>query len=72
MKASCNSVKVLASKLSKVLFMIKSLRETLSTYMIRNLYFTKFQSLLRFGILLWGGMGGEMYQKKFYIPKKGD
>jgi len=39
-------VKVLASKLCKVSFMIKSLRETLSTYMIRNLYFTKFQSLL--------------------------
>jgi len=45
-------VRLLANKLCKVSFMIKSLRETLSTYMIRNLYFTEFQSLLRYGILL--------------------
>jgi hypothetical protein len=51
-------VKALASKLSKASFMIKSLKEILSTYMIRSLYFTKFQSLLRFGILLWWGVGG--------------
>ena len=63
-------VKVLASKLCKVSFMIKSLRETLSTNMIRNLYFTKFQSLLRFGILLWGGVGGESNKKIFLLQKR--
>ena len=47
--------------------MIKSLRETLSTYMIRNLHFTKFQSLLRFGILSWGG---ESNRKIFILQKR--
>ena len=56
----CNShVQSLASKLSKVSFMTKSLKEILSPNMIRNIYFTKFQSLLQFGILFWGrGTGG--------------
>jgi len=40
---------------SKVSFMIKTLKEFLSPYMIRHIYFTKFQAILRFGILFWGG-----------------
>ena len=36
--------------------MIKSLKEILSSKFIRNIYFTKFHSLLRFGILCWGGV----------------
>ena len=48
-------IQILANKLSKVSFMIKSLKGILSPYMIRNIYFTKFQALLRFGILFWGG-----------------
>jgi hypothetical protein len=29
--------------------------------MIRNIYFTKFQSLSKFGVLFWvGGIGGEL------------
>ena len=60
----------LASKLCKVLYMIKSLRETLSTYMTRNLYFTKFQSILRFGILLWRGVGGKLNRKIFILQKR--
>jgi hypothetical protein len=48
-------VESLASKLSKVPFMTKSLKEILSPNMIQNIYFTKFHSLLRFGILFWGG-----------------
>ena len=48
-------VQLLAHKLSKVSFMIKTLKETLSPYMIRHIYFTKFQAILRSGILLWGG-----------------
>ena len=38
----------LAHKLS----MIKTLKETLSPYMIRHIYFTKFQAILRSGIIL--------------------
>ena len=50
--------------------MIKSLRETLSRYMIRNIYFTKFQSLLRFGILFCGGMGGEVNVRILRIQER--
>ena len=46
-----------ANKLSKVSFMMKSSKGILNLYMIRNVYFTKFQALLRFGILFfWGGI----------------
>jgi hypothetical protein len=51
-------VQSLASKLSTISFMIKSLKEILSPNMIRNIYFTQFQSLLWFGILFWAGLGG--------------
>jgi uncharacterized protein YqgQ len=50
-------IQLLSSKLSKVAFMIKSLREILSLNLIRNIYFAKFHSLLRFGILLKGEQG---------------
>ena len=35
--------------------MILSLRGDLSLFMLRNIYFTKFQSLIRYGIILWSG-----------------
>jgi hypothetical protein len=63
-------VKALASKLSKISFMIKSLRKVLSTNMIWNTYFTKFYSLLRFGILFWGEWGGELYKRIFKLQKR--
>ena len=47
-------IQLLESKLSKVAFMIKSLKEILSPNLIHNIYFTKFQSLLGFDILFWG------------------
>ena len=53
-------VQLLAGKLCKVAFMIKSVKEVLSPNLISNIYFTKFDSLLRFGILLWGGARGEL------------
>jgi len=51
-------VQSLTNKLSKVAFMIESSEGILSPCMIQNIYFTKFQALLRFGILFGGG-GGE-------------
>jgi hypothetical protein len=48
-------VQSFASNLSKVSFVIKFLMEILRTNMIRNIYFTKFQSFLRFGVLFWRG-----------------
>jgi hypothetical protein len=47
-------VQSLANKLSKVSFIIKSSKGILRPCMIRNVYLTKFQALLRFGILFWG------------------
>jgi len=44
-------VQFLCSKLHKVSYMIWSLRGDLGLFMLRNIYFTKFQYL----IILWGG-----------------
>ena len=52
-------VQLLASKLSKVEFMIKSLKEILSPNLIQNIYFTKFHSLLRFFNIFFFLGGGE-------------
>jgi len=49
--------------------MIKSLKEVLSRNLVRNIYFTKFHSLLRFGILFWGGAGGELTTRILRIQK---
>ena len=46
-------IQLLANKLSKVNFMMKSLRDILSFNFIWNIYFTKFHSLLQFCILLY-------------------
>jgi hypothetical protein len=62
-------VQSLASKLSEVSFMIKSLKEILSPNMIQNIYFIKCQSFLRFDILFWGG-GGELNMRILRIQKR--
>jgi len=62
-------VHFLAGKLCKVAFMIKSLKEVLSLNLIQNIYFTKFHSRLRFGILFWGGAGGELTDRILGIQK---
>ena len=51
-------VQLLAGKLCKVTFVIKSLKEVLNPNLIRNIYFTKFHSLLQFIILFFLGWGG--------------
>jgi hypothetical protein len=63
-------IQSLASKLCKVTFMKKSLKEVLSPNLIRNIYFTKFQSLLRFGIIFWWGAGGELTTRILKIQKQ--
>jgi len=50
--------------------MIKSLKGILSPYMIQNIYSTKFQALLWFGILFWGGRGRELSKRIFRIQKR--
>ena len=61
------------NKLSKASFMIKFSEGILSIYMIQNIYFTKFQALLRFGLLFFlgggRGIGGELSIRIFRIQK---
>ena len=49
--------------------MIKFLKEILSFYKIQNVYFTKFQVLLRSEILL-GGIGSELNTRIFIIQER--
>ena len=44
-------IQFLCSKLNKVSYMISSVRGDLSLFMLQNIYFTKFQSLIRYGII---------------------
>lgn len=46
-------IQILCLNLSKVCCIIKSLREELSFWMLRNTHFAKFQSLVRYGIIFW-------------------
>jgi len=62
-------IQLLAGKLCKAAFMTKSFKEVLSPNLIRNIYFTKFHSLLRFGILFWGEAGGELTTRILRIKK---
>ena len=46
--------------LCEVAFVVTSVKEVLSWNLIRNIYFTKLHSLLRFAVLFWGGAGCEL------------
>jgi hypothetical protein len=52
-----NHIQVLCAKLSKTIFIIKVLKGVLSINLLRSIYFGKFQSLLWYGIIFWGGAG---------------
>jgi hypothetical protein len=43
------------SKLGKVCYVIKSLKEVMSPYMIRCIYYAHFHALLTCDIIFWGG-----------------
>ena len=47
-------VKFLSSNLSKTYYMIKALKQTVSTPIFCNIYFAHFQSKKRYCIVLWG------------------
>jgi hypothetical protein len=48
-------IQTLCTNLSKVCYIVKMLKNKVSFYVLRNIYFAKFQSLMRYGIILWGG-----------------
>ena len=62
-------IQFLCSQLNKVSYLISSLSGDLSLFMLRNIYFTKFQFLIRYGIILWGG--GKRERKGIRNTKKG-
>jgi hypothetical protein len=43
-----------SSKLCKLVYIAKSLKETISSYMIKCIYYSKFQSCLKYGIIFLG------------------
>jgi hypothetical protein len=52
--------------------MIISLGGDLSLFMLRNIYFIKLQSLIRYGIIVWGGNIERVnVQKGYFIKLKG-
>jgi hypothetical protein len=48
-------IQTLCTNLSKVCYTVKMLKNEVSFYVLRNIYFAKFQSLMRYGIILWRG-----------------
>ena len=62
-------IQFLCSQLKKVSYMISSPRGDLSLFILRNTYFTRFQSLIRYGMILWGGERESV--KVLKIQKKG-
>jgi hypothetical protein len=63
-------LEVLATKLSKVIFIIKSTKEILTSKKILNISFAKFQSLMSSGLLFWGGICLEHTKRILKIQKR--
>jgi hypothetical protein len=45
----------LSQKLNKALYLIKSLSDSVSLPILRNVNLTKFESILKYGVIFWGG-----------------
>jgi hypothetical protein len=58
----------LCQKLNKALYLIKSLHDSVSIPVLENVYFTKFESILKYGIIFWGGVSDR--NEVFIIQKK--
>jgi hypothetical protein len=43
-------------KLSNIIYLIKSLRDRVSQIVLINVYYAKFESVLKYGIIFWGGV----------------
>jgi hypothetical protein len=48
-------IQALCQKLNKVCYIIKSLKDVVSFYILLNIYFAKFQSLGSYILIFWGG-----------------
>jgi hypothetical protein len=56
------------SKLSKIIYLIKPLRGTVSQTVLINVYYVKFESVLKYGIF-WGGVQKD-FKTLFKLQKK--
>jgi hypothetical protein len=52
-------IQALCLKLNKVCYVIKSLKDVVSFYTLKNIYFAKFQSLVSYDLIFWGGESTE-------------
>jgi hypothetical protein len=62
-------IKYLCQKLNMALYLIKSLHDVVSLSILRNVYLTKFESIMKYGIIFWGG-GPKDTDTVFKIQKK--
>jgi hypothetical protein len=58
-------IQSVCAKLNKVCYIIKALKDEVSSYILRNVYFAKVQSLISYGLLFWGGGGEKAQVEKF-------
>ena len=63
-------IKSLSGKISKNLYLIRSIKSCLPKWSIRNLYFSYIQSTIEYGILLWGSMVNKSSLKRIFIQQK--
>jgi hypothetical protein len=56
-------------KLSKIIYLKKSLRDTMSQTVLINVYYAKFESVLKYGIIFWGGIQKD-FKTLFKLQKK--
>jgi hypothetical protein len=68
-------IQYLCQKLNEALSLIKYLRDSVIIPVSRNVYFTKFESILKYGIIFWWGVNGSnavsKYRKKCQTLVKG-
>jgi hypothetical protein len=64
-----NQINQVCIKLNKVLYLFKSLRNAVSIQVLRRLYFAKFESILRYGLIFWGGCCTDL-DTVFKVQKK--
>ena len=48
-------IKYVSSKINTSYYMISSLKNVMSPYVLRTIYFACFHAHLRYGLTLWGG-----------------
>jgi hypothetical protein len=56
-------------KISKIIYLKKSLRDTVSQTVLTNVYYAKFESVLKYDIIFWDGVRKD-FKNLFKLQKK--